>query len=547
MTLKSASAGIITVILIIIASTILWGGQYMTRSLWEPDEARYTYVAREMHDSGTWFVPHRNGEPYAHKPPLMFWLINAGTWLTHGEFNGVSGRLPTLLGTILSLLAMWRIALLWYDRQTALYTLLILSTSFLFWHKAGTGQIDVLLLGLQLSALYLLFRDESGSSAKRLAVAFSLMGLAILAKGPVGLIVPVGIYVTASCFSGNWRQLLRRFWLWGIPLALAWPAAWLLMAWLTGGPPSYFHELIFAQNVGRAAGEFGGHNRPVFYYLKYLVVDFLPWTLLLPAAVMAHRKQGGDAGQARRILGWILFVVVFFSLVRSKRNLYILSVYPALSMFLASALTSLSTLSPRWRKWVVYPIVVLLSLFAAAGLVLIFPLPGVHLPVNLPWHVPALFFFLLAAGAMALYRFQGQGGVSRHWISILIAVLILVEFHVGTVVFPLLNPVKSPLALAEAVEVTLPPDRPLILYRLHGEILALYAKRQGVRIDAFEDLTAVMEKTGFGIVTCYGDEWEALGKALEPFGCKTSPHFFDMGSKKLMWFEYTCPAQSPSN
>ncbi|ACN14933.1 ArnT [Desulforapulum autotrophicum HRM2] len=535
----SITARPVPILLIILMAALLWGGQYASRSLWEPDEARYTYVAWEMHESGNWLVPHRHGETYAHKPPLMFWLINISTLFTNGEFDGVSGRMPTFLGIILSLWAVSRLTALWYNRQTAWYAIFILSTSYLFWHKAGTGQIDVLLLGLQLSALYLLFKNETQPSRLGLVAAFSLMGLAILAKGPVGLIVPVGIYVTASLTAGNKACLARKFWLWGIPLSLVWPGAWLFAAWLFGASADYFNELLFTQNVGRFAGEFGGHYKPFYYYLKYLVIDFLPWTFLIPAALWATRKDKSTMGQARRILGWVLFVVVFFSLAGGKRNLYILSVYPALSMLVASVVSSLVSLSPRWRQWTTYPLVILFALFSIAGLAPLIPWPGFTLPLTIPVHLLLLFSLISAGTAVILYRCQGKEGIRQQWVNALIATMIIVECYVGTIIFPLFNPIKSPTALAHAVESTLPVDGRLILYRMNGEILALYSKRQGIRFNDLNDLEQFMNKTGHGIVSCTQKEWEHLEKKLAPDPPQQIlPHFFKMGGKSLMWFKY---------
>lgn len=508
----------------------------MNRSLWEPDEARYTYVAKEMSEAGSWFVPLRNGEPYAHKPPLMFWLIKAGTWFTNGEFNGVSGRLPSFLGTVLSLLALWWLACFWYNRQIALYSVLILSTSLLFWLEAGYGQIDMLLLGLELQALYLLFKNENNPSIVGYALAFSLMGLGVLAKGPVGLIVPIGIYASVTLISGNKKNLFKRYWLWGIPLALAWPAAWLFIAWLSGAPSEYFNELLFAQNVGRLSGEFGGHNRPFYYYLKYLVIDFMPWTLFIPGAVLAYRKNDTDVVSGRRIIGWVVFVVLFFSLSQSKRNLYILSVYPALSMFLASTLAYWENLSSRWRVAVVYPLVICFVILALAGVALMFPFTA--MPVTIPWPILACFSVILGGGAIVLFVNQGGGGITRPWIHLVVAVLLVMEFYVGTFVLPAFNSVKSPTDLAQAVETILPKDRKLILYRLHGEIIALHSRRSGDRIDDFSELIQTMKTTEFGIVACGQREWEALQLELNKVDCQVSPHFFSMGSKKLIWFEY---------
>jgi len=76
MSLSRLLRGAPPVWLLILLALALWGGEFVRRGLWEPDEARYAYVAREMHGGGHWFVPHINGKPYPDKPPLMFWLIN---------------------------------------------------------------------------------------------------------------------------------------------------------------------------------------------------------------------------------------------------------------------------------------------------------------------------------------------------------------------------------------------------------------------------------------------------------------------------------------
>ena len=137
---------------IALLALVLWGGQYVRRDLWEPDEARYAYVAREMRETGCWFVPHRNGEIYGHKPPLMFWMINASSVLTGGHITSVSTRLPSLAGAILALWAATALAAAWFGTRAAWRTLFVLMTSYLFWQQGSMGQIDALLCGLQMAA-----------------------------------------------------------------------------------------------------------------------------------------------------------------------------------------------------------------------------------------------------------------------------------------------------------------------------------------------------------------------------------------------------------
>ena len=239
--------------LIIIFSIALWLPGYLRRDLWQPDEARYAYVAKEMRADNHWFVPHRHGETYAHKPPLMFWLINAGSIVTGGEIGKIATRLPSLLGVIMALWAASSIAALWSDRRTALRTVFITATTFAIWWRAGWGQIDMLLCGLEMMALYLLFADDRQHTSWRPSLAFIFFGLGILAKGPVGFIVPLGAYITANIAAGTKQNLRRRHWLWCLPLTLLLPALWLLAAKRSGAPDAYFHELLFDQNAGRAA------------------------------------------------------------------------------------------------------------------------------------------------------------------------------------------------------------------------------------------------------------------------------------------------------
>ena len=190
----------VPVLLIVLFAMAVWTPQYVLRGFWEPDEPRYTYVAWEMAQSGNYFTPQRNGEFYAHKPPLMFWLIQAATLFTGGEFNGVAGRLPTLLGIILALWAFTRLSAMWFDDRTAWWAMFILSTSFLFWHKAGTGQIDMLLLGLEMCALYFLFKNDISPDLKYTLGGFSFMGLAFLPRDLWDSLFPVVfIFVVICC------------------------------------------------------------------------------------------------------------------------------------------------------------------------------------------------------------------------------------------------------------------------------------------------------------------------------------------------------------
>ncbi len=324
-------------LVIALFAVAIWVPGYLCRDLWEPDEARYAYVAKEMRTGNHWFVPHRHGQFYAHKPPLMFWLINAGACLTGGEIGRLATRLPSLLGITLVLWTVSIMTELWTDRRAAWRAVLIAATTAGIWWRAGWGQIDMLLCGLQMAGLCLLFLDDQRRTVWRPLLAYCCFGLGILAKGPVGFIVPIGAYVTANVAAGTARNLRRWHWLWGVWVVLLWPGAWLLLAKLTGGSQAYFDELLLKQNAGRAAGGFG-HIRPFYYYLEYLLIEGLPWILVLPFSLITLKRRAPAYNKAARLaLGWAAFVVLFFSLLPTKRSLYILLAYPALAIIVGTA------------------------------------------------------------------------------------------------------------------------------------------------------------------------------------------------------------------
>lgn len=534
-TMPSATLRPIHLLFIVFLAGILWGGQYIRRNLWEPDEARYAHVAWEMRETGHWFTPQRNGQAYSHKPPLMFWLINLASGVTGGEIGSVAARLPSFLGAVLSLWVVGSLAARWGSAKTVWPAIALCATSFRFWHQGGWGQIDMLLCGLELAAVYLLIRNDEQPAFWRTALAFSAMGWAILAKGPVGFIVPVGIYLVGSLLSGHSRQLRRAYWLWGIPLTLAWPAIWLLLAWWEGAPPEYFREVLFSQNISRAAGQFGGHAKPIFYYLIYLPMDFLPWTLLFPLAVAAHRREAFPAKQAARFLvGWMLFVFLFFTLITTKRGLYILSLYPAAALYVALSWERVSSLPRSLRR----PCAALFWFGYAAAVfscVVVAFIPG--LPVAGTSLLPVA--VLLLAGSLWIKR---QATFSLRWLAAVLTIVFAVEAYAGAVVLPALNALKTPRGLLPIVHRALPEGKTLTLYRIHGEALSLYARRQGCRVDHFNELVLEMVKQHHGLMVCRRHEWDDLDYRLAHFGEWGE---FSMGDKDFVWFIYDMSTWTP--
>lgn len=523
---------------IIIFSIIVWIPGYLSRALWQPDEARYAYVAREMSQSGQWFMPQRHGQPYAHKPPMMFWLINAASITTGGEIGRLATRLPSLLGIILTLWAVGAITNIYSDRKSSLRSIIIAATTFGIWWQAGWGQIDMLLCGLEIISIYLLLADALRPTRWRMPLAFIFFGLGIMTKGPVGFIVPLGAYITALGMAGKHRSLLRWHWLWCLPLTLLLPALWLLAAKLTGAPDSYFRELIFDQNAGRAAGHLG-HLRPIYYYLKNIFVGGFPWIVFLPftlTAIFSRKSRteisAGEQALARIVLGWMLFVIIFFSLLPTKRSLYILLVYPALAIITSLAWPRLAAL-PRSltaaAAWLTGGVI------SAAGLVLLLaPSHRPDLPLTYGVVIPCA--SIMIGGSISLLLNYHKSGPTRSWLYQLTGFMLAVYMIIALAILPRFNAMNTPRKLIRISQQYLPADEPILLYKLNAEIMPYYCNRPGRVFWGVTELRQAIRKYRQGVAVFLKEEWDQNQKEeFAPFGAHGT---FKMGHRKYIWLVY---------
>ncbi len=522
----------ISLLHIIMLAVVLWGGEYIRRELWDPDEARYAYVAREMSLSGNWAVPHRNEEAYSHKPPLMFWMINAFSLFNSGHINHVTARLPSLVGMIMCLWALARLAQRWDGNRTSWRAVITLVTMYLIWHEGGWGRTDALLLGFEMMALYFLFTNDDRPSFWRPFAAYSCMGLAILTKGPVGFIIPWGAYFFALLASDR-RALRKWHWLWGPLVALLFPALWLGCAWSAGAPEQYFREILISQHTGRISGE-RGHSQSLFYYLIYYPVSLLPWAVFVPAIFMSMRKAAAETQSLwraitwRRMVAWILFVVIFFSIPGGKRHIYVLLAFPPAAMMIASAWDILDNRAGRISAKVAIALLMLLATAAvAAGCLVSVPFEKLLL---------APFVILMVVGSLFLALKLKAKGVNAEWLYSFAAIVLVMQMYVGAFIYPAFNSVKVPVAFSKMVKQELTPEERLIYFRMNGEIISYHCERIANVFYNDADLISAMQSRKKGIFVAEEYFWNMLNPETKAM---LSTNTFNVGSKSFVWARFS--------
>jgi 4-amino-4-deoxy-L-arabinose transferase-like glycosyltransferase len=319
------------------------GGQYV----WSKDEARDGLVARDMVERGHWLIPHMGGRVYPYKPPLFHWLVALFSPRGVSEW---SLRLPSVLAAAATVALTFAMGARLATPTTGLVAAAILASSATFVEWGRTGRLEMLLtlwltLGFWSSMRWL---DEG--KRRHVVVLGLALGLGCLTKGPVGL-APLGTLILALGLLGRWsRRALGDLGL-TLALAVALPVAWLGLAVSAHADVTgYLKEVIgiFAEEVRALRDQHG------LFALEAIGVGFLPWTLLLPGALLVLIRRWRTSWRALLVpLLWAAFVLVVFTIVISPRAVYFLPIYPALAILVAWAWSSCSV---GERRWMAYPL-----------------------------------------------------------------------------------------------------------------------------------------------------------------------------------------------
>jgi len=305
------------------------------------DETRYLAVAWEMRQTGEFLVPHLNGATYAHKPPLLFWLINAGWALT--GVHAWTARTMTLLCSLASLALLhrltWRLTASVLASRVAVWVLL---GAIYFAAFANAIMFDVLLATCVLLAAHGVLDLAESRTARGIVIAGGAIGLGILVKGPVMLLDIAFMALLAPWWSADALAGKRARYFGGIGLAVLLGAAiglgWAIPAALHGGD-DYAHAIFLRQTFDRIEGVKGAstHGRPFWWYAMIFPFMLLPWPFVLRGRWHALRGLVG-ARDVRFALAWLVPTFVAFSLIGGKQPHYLLPAIPAFALLVGVAM-----------------------------------------------------------------------------------------------------------------------------------------------------------------------------------------------------------------
>ena len=421
---------------IALAAAVVFFTNLGVAGLWDEDEPLYASCAREMLQRGDWVVPYYNGEMFPDKPPLMFWTMMAGFKMF--GINELGARFWSAVIGVATALLGYHLGRRLFNDEVGLWSGLITATTIIFTISARAATVDSALVFVT-TLLMLLFAFGGIARRSRTATTddtsrtdgtvaqpptdldylpqswllwiaiWALAAVAILAKGPVGLLLPmasIGLFLMimnyrrqadrykalpaattwlqklwhASIVAGRvWHptNFLRSLWqmrpLTGVVVVALVAAPWFV---LVGMRNEFWLQEFFARfNLRPFTEPILGHSGPIWYHIPAILIGFFPWAIFLGPAgsdVVGHLRRN-DRQQPAYILlcCWAGVFFMFWSVCSTKLPHYTLPIYPAMAILTAGFLCRWiadPTCVPRWWPWSAFITLVVIGLGILVGI-----------------------------------------------------------------------------------------------------------------------------------------------------------------------------------
>lgn len=373
--------------LFLLCIATLWLGLDASR-LWDRDEPRNARCAVEMLDRGDWIVPTFNDQLRTHKPILLYWL-QMTCFCIFGETDFAARAASALMATVAVFATFWLGKKL-IDSAAGFWSAASLATSLMFVVAGRAATPDACLVAtstIGIVGLVLHWKTGSKQFTRYATLGYLALGLAILAKGPVGIILPMMVVflwglvqpsnanmnspprelpsasrrtrIRIACIGlleKTWSVTRRLLVIRGLLLALAVAVPWYIWVGIrTDG--EWLYGFFFEHNLGRAMSAMEGHGGGIWFYPAASLIGLFPWSLMLVPIAIWVASQRRDAKHSPAIqlgLIWLGVYVVLFSIARTKLPSYITPSYPGAALLIGGFLSHWAdrrhVLSVRWLR-----------------------------------------------------------------------------------------------------------------------------------------------------------------------------------------------------
>lgn len=324
------------------------------------DAAQYASISMEMSQSDNYLHVYHRGNDYLDKPPLLFWTSALSMKLF--GINNFAYKFPSFLFALLGIFSTYKFAQLYYKKETAQIAAMILASTQALFLITNDVRTDTSLLSFVIFAVWQLVLFVRTNKWKYLVLGFGGVALAMMAKGPIGLVAVAAALGTDFLLKKEWKLIFNWKWIVGLLILALFllPMSYGLYTQFDLHPektaygiqsPSGIEFFYWTQSFGRITGESSWSNNPGFFFFFHSILwDFQPWILLLVPGLFSRlfslirRKKAIESEFEPEYVSLGGFILIFLALSFSQYKLphYIFVTFPFAAIISANFLMKLS-------------------------------------------------------------------------------------------------------------------------------------------------------------------------------------------------------------
>lgn len=308
------------------------------------DSVLYAALSQHIALNNDWANLILSGQDWLDKPHFPFWIT--ALFFKLGGVSAFTYMLPGFLFHLIGGYFTYRIARLFYDRDTAWLALLVYVSIYHLMYTSGEVKAETYLTGSITAACYYWLRYDTAAKLKYLLLGALFSAMAVMTKGVFTLITISSGLVCMWLYQKQWHKLWSGKWLLALALSLLFTAPELIALYLqfdahpekvmfgrTGVSGIKF--FLWDSQFGRFfnTGPIQRHDGNPWYFVHVFLWAFLPWVGVFVAAMYsAIRNFAADSAHRRAsfvfLCGAFFITFALFSATSFQFDYYTVILYP---------------------------------------------------------------------------------------------------------------------------------------------------------------------------------------------------------------------------
>lgn len=293
--------------------------------------AKYAEVSREMVESGDWINLKVGGDAYDQKPPLMFWI--GALFFSLFGVSTIVFKISILPFSFLGIYSTYRLGKLLYGKSIGQLAALFWASSLAFLHFHDDIHTDTLLASVVVFAVWQLAAFFEERKSRQFILGIVGVGLAMLTKGPVGLVIPACAVGAQLLLHRRWRDIFHLRWIVAALLTALLISPALIGLYNQFGPEG-IKFYFWTNNVGRITGSYAGSGNDPAFYLHTSLYMLAPFTAFAIAGIareirkyVLHKGKVESDDEFYSLGGTIPYLLVL-SFAQAQNPHYMMAVIP---------------------------------------------------------------------------------------------------------------------------------------------------------------------------------------------------------------------------